>query len=244
MTKTYQLSGMTCQGCVSSVQKIVSRIEGVESVDVSLDPQEIRITSTDEIPIGILQEEVGQSGKYTLSAQPLGNLSETEFDEEDKAGFFRTYRPLLTIVAYLLVVTILPQLDGGGFAWQLWMRHFMAGFFLIFSFFKLLNIRGFADSYRMYDVVARKWNGWGKIYPFVELGLGIAYLINFNPVLVNWVTVIVLGISAVGVIEANLNKKRIRCACLGDVFNLPMSTVTIVEDVTMVAMAAIMLARL
>ena len=38
-----------------------------------------------------------------------------------------------------------------------------------------------------------------------------------------------------------LDKKKIKCACLGDIFNLPMSTVTIVEDLTMVAMAGIML---
>ena len=52
------------------------------------------------------------------------------------------------------------------------MRHFMAGFFIVFAFFKLLNIQGFADSYRMYDIVAAKWPGWGYVYPFVELALG------------------------------------------------------------------------
>jgi len=42
-----------------------------------------------------------------------------------------------------------------------WMNHFMAGFFLVFSFFKLLNLKGFAESYSMYDIVAKHWNGWG-----------------------------------------------------------------------------------
>ena len=117
----------------------------------------------------------------------------------------------------------------------------MAGFFIVFSFFKLLNLQGFADSYRMYDIVAEKWKGWGYIYPFVELVLGLAYLTNWNPNITNWTTVIVLGVSTIGVVKSNLNKRKIKCACLGDVFNLPMSTVTVVEDVTMVAMAAFML---
>ena len=121
------------------------------------------------------------------------------------------------------------------------MRHFMAGFFIVFTFFKLLNIQGFADSYGMYDIVAAKWPRWGYVYPFVELGLGVLYLINVFPFWTNVVTIVVLGVSSIGVIQSNLNKRKIKCACLGDVFNLPMSTVTIVEDVSMVAMAGLML---
>jgi hypothetical protein len=47
-----------------------------------------------------------------------------------------------------------------------------------------------------------------------------------------------MGISSIGVIKSVLNKRKIQCACLGAVFNLPMSTVTIIEDLLMVAMAA------
>ena len=93
----------------------------------------------------------------------------------------------------------------------------------------------------MYDIVAAKWKGWGLIYPFVELILGVFYLTNIAPYQTNLTTVIILGVSSVGVIKSNLDKKKIKCACLGDVFNLPMSTVTIVEDLAMVAMAGWML---
>jgi len=121
------------------------------------------------------------------------------------------------------------------------MRFFMAGFFIVFAFFKLLNLEGFAMSYRMYDIVAAKWKGWGYIYPFVELLLGILFLINIAPIFTNVATILILGISSIGVIRSVLDKQKIKCACLGDVFNLPMSTVTIVEDLSMVAMSAIML---
>jgi hypothetical protein len=121
------------------------------------------------------------------------------------------------------------------------MRHFMAAFFLAFSFFKLLNIRAFADAYAGYDLIAKIWPAWGFVYPFVELALGVAYLIDWNPPLTNWVTLVVMGISLAGVIRAVVSKQTIRCACLGAVFNLPMSTVTIVEDALMVAMALWML---
>ena len=93
----------------------------------------------------------------------------------------------------------------------------------------------------MYDIIAARWKGWGYIYPFAELALGILYLLNIAPLETNFATVIILGVSSIGVIKSNLDKKKIKCACLGDVFNLPMSTVTIVEDLTMVGMAAWML---
>ena len=127
------------------------------------------------------------------------------------------------------------------FSVMIWMRHFMAGFFIVFAFFKLLNIQGFANSYSMYDIVAAKWTTWGYIYPFVELALGLLYLTNIAPLVTNLSTFLILGISSIGVIKSNLDKRKIKCACLGDVFNLPMSTVTIVEDLSMIGMSLIML---
>ena len=122
-----------------------------------------------------------------------------------------------------------------------WMQHFMAAFFLVFSFFKLLNLKGFAESYQMYDIVAKRFNGWAYIYPFIELALGLAFLLNFDVVLTNSVTFLVMGISIIGVLQSVLNKKQIQCACLGAVFNLPMSSITIIEDLLMIGMSAWML---
>ncbi len=121
------------------------------------------------------------------------------------------------------------------------MRYFMAGFFLVFSFFKMLNLKAFAQSYAMYDVVARRFPAWGYVYAFIELGLGLAYLTGFEPMLTNGITFVVMSVSLVGVLISVLNKQKIQCACLGAVFNLPMSTVTIVEDALMIAMSGAML---
>ena len=93
----------------------------------------------------------------------------------------------------------------------------------------------------MYDVVAKKIKVWGYIYPFVELALGLAFISNYYPVFTNWATIVIMSASIVGVLESVLNKKKIKCACLGAVFNLPMSTVTIIEDGLMIAMSVVML---
>lgn len=90
----------------------------------------------------------------------------------------------------------------------------------------MLDVKGFAESHGMYDIAAKKIRVWGFIYPFVELALGIAHAISFQPILTNLVTLIVMSISIIGVLQSVFNKHEIKYACLGAVFNLPMSTVT------------------
>lgn len=139
------------------------------------------------------------------------------------------------------LVTGLIQVTNHHINWMQWMNHFMAGFFLTFSFFKFLNLKGFAESYVMYDVIAKRLPIWAYLYAIIELALGIAYLIDFYPLITNTVTFLVMTISIIGVLQSVLNKKKIQCACLGAVFNLPMSTVTIIEDALMILMSGAML---
>nr|MBS0037172.1 heavy-metal-associated domain-containing protein [Saprospiraceae bacterium] len=177
----------------------------------------------------------GVESRYKI--KPLDHHEATE----KMKGWFETYKPVLLIFIYILAVSLLIQSQQGSFHLMEWMHHFMAGFFLIFSFFKMLNLKGFAESYSMYDIVARKFPAWGYIYAFTELVLGIAFLIHLTPLITYSVTLVVMSVSIVGVLKTVLDKKRIQCACLGDVFKLPMSTVTIIEDGLMIAMSAFMI---
>ena len=237
MIKKYLIKGMTCGGCVSKVKQSLENLNEVKEAIIQLEATQGKLILDSTVNIGTLQEAIGHYGIQEIKDKPVVRKAVTELPEKT----LTTYKPLLLIIGFIVGVTLLVQYPFDNFSGLLWMRHFMAGFFLVFAFFKLLNIEGFASSYKMYDIVAAKWNGWGYVYPFVELGLGILYLINIAPIFTNWVTLIVLGISSIGVIQSVLDKKKIKCACLGDVFNLPMSTVTIVEDLIMVAMAGIML---
>ena len=151
------------------------------------------------------------------------------------------YKPLILVFAYILGVTLLVEFANGQFNLHRFMPNFMAGFFLVFSFFKLLDLAGFAKSYAMYDVLAKRLPIYGYIYPFIELALGASYLLAYRPMLINSITLVVMAFSSIGVILAVLNKQKIKCVCLGTGFNLPMTTVTIIEDVLMAGMAAWML---
>ncbi len=233
MTHTYKLTGMTCSSCEAKVKSALLTIENVTNVTVSKDAETATITMGKHIALSDLQKVL--DNKYQLSA-----INHNEIAEQTKS-WFETYKPILLIFFYILLVTALVQTQNTKFDFMEAMQHFMSGFFLIFSFFKLLNLKGFAESYVMYDVLAKQIPVWAYLYVFIELGLGIAFLINFNPILTNSITVIVMSISIIGVLQSVLNKKKIQCACLGAVFNLPMSTVTIIEDALMIAMSGIML---
>jgi copper chaperone CopZ len=239
MSTSYTIKGMTCNGCVGKVQKTLDSESRIRKANIQLEEPQGTIHFNTEIPMDELKQIVASAGSYTI--KPIESDEEIE-KSEDEGSVLQTYKPLFLIVGFVAGISLLVQFPFDNFSEMTWMRHFMAGFFIVFSFFKILNITGFADTYRMYDLLAEKWYGWGLIYPFVELGLGVSYLIDFAPTATNIITAIILGFSTVGVIKSNLNKRKIKCACLGDVFNLPMSKITIIEDLSMVAMALVMIA--
>lgn len=236
MIHKYQLTGMTCGNCEAKVKSALLMVENVTEVVVSKDENSATITMDKHISLADLQKAL--DSKYQISA--------TEYNEiaEEAKSWLETYKPILLIFAYISIVTVLAQLKNETFDTMQAMQHFMAGFFLVFSFFKMLNLKGFAESYVMYDVLAKKIPAWAYLYAFIELGLGIAYLVGFNPFLTNLLALVVMSISILGVLQSVLNKQKIQCACLGSVFNLPMSTVTIIEDGLMIIMSGYMLMNL
>lgn len=236
---------MTCGGCQAKVQTLLSTVKGVKNVMIDLTKGEVAIDMDQHISTPELAEALKDYPKYRISESNHNYQDTTSNSAPGEAkSWIGTYKPILLIFGYIVGVTILIEIAGGTLIWHRWMGHFMAGFFLVFSFFKLLNLKGFAESYSMYDIVAQKWKGWGYVYAFTELALGIAFLTGFSPLVTNAVTFIVMTASIVGVLQSVLNKRKIKCACLGDVFNLPMTTVTVIEDALMIGMSAIMLLTL
>ena len=121
------------------------------------------------------------------------------------------------------------------------MLDFMGLFFFVFSLFKLLDLSGFAMSFAMYDPLAKRVPFYGMVYPFLELILGFSLLAQIQVPITLVVTIIVLGITTIGVALALVQKKQIRCACLGTVLKLPMTQATFIENSLMIFMATTIL---
>jgi len=153
----------------------------------------------------------------------------------------KDFIPLIMIAVAIAIFTyimVLYQKDG---SLMFIMRNFMAGFFLVFGGFKVLKWRAFVEAYKMYDVVAMRSTVYAYLYPIIEIGLGVAYLLSWNLVITNTVTLVVMLIGAYGVWEKLKQKEEVPCACLGTVFKLPMTKVTFVEDMIMAIMAGVMI---
>jgi copper chaperone CopZ len=242
MKHTYNITGMTCGSCVSKVRDLISKVDGIDAVKIDQESGDAKITMSKHISTKVLQASLKDHPRYQLNEKVYEKPVYAGLDlEEEKKSWLETYKPILLVGVFITGATLLIQYSNGVFNTMQWMNHFMAAFFIVFSFFKFLNLTGFAESYSMYDVIAKRWKAYGYLYPFIELLLGVAYLIAFAPVITNSITLIVMGVSIVGVIQSVLENKKIKCACLGDVFNLPMSTITIIEDALMILMSAYML---
>jgi copper chaperone CopZ len=242
MTHTYNISGMTCDGCVAKAKSELLKIGDITEADVQLTSPQATITMQKHVTTQVLQDALSKAGDFTIS-EAGGNMHH-ENAEEDHKTWFATYKPILLIFFYISVITFIAASSAEGFDVMLGMRIFMSGFFLAFSFFKLLDLEGFANNYSSYDIITKRFRSWGYIYPFIELALGILYAANFQPLLTNVITFIVMTLSIIGVLQTVLNRRKIQCACLGAVFNLPMSSVTIIEDTLMIVMSGVMLAAL
>jgi hypothetical protein len=237
MTTLRVKTDLRCGACVAKVRPALDAAPDVTRWDADVStPDKVLTLEGHDLTAARASALIGPAGYRVLGEVPSAPPSSAEKPT--------SYYPLALVLLYLLAGTAALEVAARQFDAMRAMNHFMAGFFLVFSFFKLLDVRAFADAYRTYDVVAAKWPVWGFVYPFVELALGLMYLAHAVPVVTNAVTLAVMGVSTVGVLKAVLAKRKIRCACLGTVWNLPMSRVTLIEDGLMLVMAAAMLVLL
>ena len=149
----------------------------------------------------------------------------------------RSYVPLIIIFAAIVGFVIIKAAITSNFLSASLMLDFMAGFFLVFGGFKLIKLPAFAEAYGMYDVIAKRFKFYGFIYPFIEIGLGLMFLLRFEVITAAWITLILMIINSIGALNGIRDKKVLMCACLGTVFKLPMSFVSLGEDVIMAIMA-------
>lgn len=150
------------------------------------------------------------------------------------------FRPLIAIFSIIIAFTLARQIYYG---WNLFlaMNDAMGSFFIIFGSFKLMNWEAFVEAYQMYDILAQKSKMYAYAYPLIELTLGILYILQINSIVLNIFTLILMLVSALGVMRALYKKDQITCACLGVIFKIPMTYVTLGEDLAMAIMALVLL---
>jgi len=221
--KTFHVLGMHCDACVQRIQPLVSSLDPLAKV--YLQPPSIEISST--ISLEQIRKALIDLHSYRIQEEPISVINQS----------LRTFLPLILIFLGLLILCGWGQVIHGSWDLTLAMTQFMAGFFIIFSSFKLINLRGFVDSYRSYDFLSQRFPFYAWSYPFIELGLGIAYAWGKQFLWLNVFTFFLMLFSAISVYGALKSHRKIPCACLGTVIKLPMTWITFVEDLLMAVMA-------
>lgn len=240
MKHTYTITGMTCGSCKATVEKSLRDINNVTNAEVNLENQEATITMSSHIEVAVLQKAL--QSKYTITEKTHKNVfasaQVSSFEIEEKSKL-EQLKPLLLIIFYIATASVL--LHYKNWSWSEFMLDFMGLFYIVFSFFKMLDLKGFPNSFRMYDPLAKRVPFYGKIYPFIETALGLMFLMRFEINIALITTLVVLGITTIGVTKTLFDKKSIQCACLGTALKLPMTEATFIENAIMIVMAILML---
>ena len=192
----------------------------------------------------IVRDAPGRCPKCGMELVPAGTKIVHAKDTRIGPLSWKSYLPLIVIIGLILLVAIVVSFKDYGsspFLFGHLITYFMAGFFLVFSAFKLIDLKGFAAGYSTYDLVAKKVFAYGYVYPFIELFFGIAMITNdINPALL-WAEVIIMTFSGLGVALQLAKHEEFQCVCLGTFLKVPLTKITVVEDFGMAVLAAILL---
>lgn len=236
MTYTYNIEGMTCGSCKAKVTESLQSIQGIQSVDVNLETKSATIKMDKHIDLRTMANALDD--KYSISGKDV-HMPTSGFEDMVEKSKLQQLKPLFIILGYITAASML--LHRGDWNISEMMIDFMGLFFIVFSFFKMLDISGFASSFSMYDPIASKAPSYGKVYPFLETLLGLMLLFRYQVDIALLITIVLLGITTYGVTKTLLAKRAIKCACLGTALDLPMTEATFIENAIMIVMSVIML---
>ena len=228
---------MHCTACVSKIEEALYLVEGVTKAIANLDKNKAIVEGN-----ASFQDLINAINKSGYQATLIDKNSEVDHYEKDSKQNSTKLFPLYLIFFYLTVSSLL--INRADLNLTDIMLDFMGLFYIVFSFFKLLDYKNFPNTFKIYDPIAKIVPIYGWIYPFLETMLGLAFLIRLEVYISLLATLVILGATTIGVLRSLVNKESIQCACLGTAINLPMTTATLVENSIMLSMAIWMLITL
>jgi copper chaperone CopZ len=234
MKQKIKISGMTCESCVTSVTEKLIGLDQVEDLKIDLASGSVEMEVLKIQTLKNLSEVLFP--KYIPSFE---SKSDNSFPMKESTSKLKQLYPLFLIFVYLVVGAVLLQKNT--LRITNFMIDFMGLFFVVFSFFKFLDYKGFLSLFAQYDPLAKRITLYGNAYPFVETVLGLMLLMRWQLNFAFTATIIILSITTVGVVYSLFDKNRIDCACLGTALKLPMTEATLIENILMLVMAVAML---
>ncbi len=157
-----------------------------------------------------------------------------------------SYTPVIALFAMTALMALAASFAVEGSAFTLRAAEWFISFsMIVLALLKLQDVDKFATMFLNYDLLARRWVPYATIYPFAEGLAGVLMTAHALPWLSIPVALFIGGIGAASVFKAvYIDKRDIKCACVGGSSKVPLGFVSLTENVMMVAMALWMLGRM
>jgi glutaredoxin len=150
-----------------------------------------------------------------------------------------SYTPVIALFAMTALMALAASFAVEGNAFTLRAAEWFISFsMIVLALLKLQDVDKFATMFLNYDVLAKRWVPYASIYPFAEGLAGVLMTAHALPWLSIPLALFIGGIGAVSVFKAvYIEKRDIKCACVGGSSKVPLGFVSLTENVMMVAMA-------
>ena len=203
------------------------------------------LTSREETDEFKAKYKVKTTPQTFINDQRIGGYNElrTHFNKGEAGQSGITYTPVIAIfsIALLLALAFQYVVIGEYFSIRTIIL-FIAFSMAMLAVQKLKDLFSFTNSFITYDLLAMKWIPYGYIYPFVEAYVGIAMVAQLPALAVAPFSLFIGMIGAASVIKAvYIDKRELKCACVGGDSNVPLGFVSLSENLFMVAGGLIML---
>jgi hypothetical protein len=155
-----------------------------------------------------------------------------------------SYRPVIALFSMTALMALATSQAVFGTPFTMSAGEWFVAFSMcVLALLKLQNVESFSSMFLGYDLLARRWVRYGYIYPFAEGLAGILMVARALPWLAAPVALVIGGIGAVSVFKAvYIDRRDIKCACVGGDSKVPLGFVSLTENLMMVLMAVWMIA--
>lgn len=211
------------------------------------DVEDHHLTSRDETDKFKAEHGVETTPQTFINGKRIGGYDDLrEFFNKGEAGQTgTTYTPVIAIfsVAALLALAFQYYVAGEIVSIRTLML-FIAFSMTLLAVQKLKDLYSFTNSFITYDLLAMKWLRYGYIYPFIEAYAGIGMVAQLPALAVAPFSLFIGTVGAISVFKAvYIDKRELKCACVGGDSNVPLGFVSLSENLFMIAGALIMLFR-
>ena len=206
------------------------------------------LTSRTEQDAFKAEYDVKTTPQVFLGGERVGGYDDLRrfFDLPVKDPKATSYTPVLAVFGVSAAIALaINWLTGAPFLGLVGAERFVATAMCLLAMLKLQDVDRFATMFLGYDLLARRYVPYAYFYPFAEFGAGALMLAGVATWLSAPVALVIGGIGAISVFKAvYVDKRELKCACVGGSSNVPLGFVSLTENVMMVAMAIAMGATL